>query len=201
MSKPGPKTIAGKTRSSINALRHGLTSRLVVLPSEDMSAYLKFSKEFMASLRPASPIENEIAQNIADGYWRLKRVRTVEESLYALGHEEEPRDLDEAFMVGKTFRDRSQAFVNLSTYEQRIQRNIEKNIKLLRELQAERKREIPQALELRELNKSKNIPYDPSEDGFVYSPAEIELEAHRQYRREEASELAWRQCQGQDEAA
>ena len=220
--KPGPRTEAGKARSSVNALRHGLSGRIVVLPSEDLNLYLKFSKDFVASLYPTTPMENEIAQNIADGYWRLKRVRTTEESLYALGHytgqgdfdaEHEdihaaspieppadrpyPRDVEaekSAYGQGKTFRDHSKAFVNLSIYEQRIQRGIDRNTKLLRELQAERKEchkaEMAEVLRLRDLNKMKNLPYNPTEDGFVYSSAEIETEAYRRERRKEAWEAA-----------
>jgi hypothetical protein len=145
-TKTGPNTPEGKKRSSQNALRHGLSGRVVVLPTEDMTLYLKFAKDFIESLKPANPMEQELAQNIADGYWRLKRVRTTEETLYALGYNEgqsdfdaDHEDLHAAFTMGKTFRDHSKAFVNLSIYESRIQRNIEKNTKLLRELQAERK--------------------------------------------------------------
>ena len=34
----GPKTVAGKQVSSLNALRHGLTSQIVVMPGEALSA-------------------------------------------------------------------------------------------------------------------------------------------------------------------
>ena len=35
----GPKTEAGKKQSSLNALRHGLTGQIVVMPTEDLAAY------------------------------------------------------------------------------------------------------------------------------------------------------------------
>jgi hypothetical protein len=221
-SKPGPNTEAGKARSSMNATRHGLSGRVVVLPSEDMNLYLKFSKDFVDSLTPQTPMENEIAQAIADGYWRMKRVRTTEESLYALGHYEGQGDFDAnheevhaAFTAGKTFRDHSHAFVNLSIYEQRIQRGIDRNTRLLRELQTERKErrkaEMAEVLRLRDyhemMSHSRNtadtrssngelIPaeptqrYEPLVDGFVYASAEIEVEAQRRDRRKEAWEAA-----------
>jgi hypothetical protein len=44
----GPRTPEGKKRSSQNALRHGLSGRIVVLPSEDMAEYLRLSKEIVA---------------------------------------------------------------------------------------------------------------------------------------------------------
>jgi hypothetical protein len=210
-SKPGPKSPEGKKRTSMNALRHGLSGRVVVLPTEDLSLYRQFCEDFVASLNPETPLEGELAQNVADGYWRLKRVRTTEESLFALGHDEGQGDFDAAneeihaaYTAGKTFRDNSKAFVNLSLYEQRINRGIEKNMKQLRELQAERierrKAEMAELLRLRDLDKSKSSPdvpawvrsstgllipamfrqgEEPVVDGFVYSTEEIEVEAHR----------------------
>ena len=52
-----PTSPEGRARSSMNALRHGLTARVVVLPSEDMAAYKTFSKEIVDSLDPQTPVE------------------------------------------------------------------------------------------------------------------------------------------------
>jgi len=48
----GPRSEIGKQKSSLNALRHGLTARVVVLPTEDLAAYQRFSAEFLADLAP-----------------------------------------------------------------------------------------------------------------------------------------------------
>jgi hypothetical protein len=219
-SKSGPRTEEGRARAKMNALRHGLSGRIVVLPSEDMGQYLKFSQDFVASLYPATPLESELAQTVADGYWRLNRFRTVEEGMLAMGHYEKEGDFDAdseevhaAFTAAKAFRANSNAFVNLSIYEQRIQRGIEKSMKQLREIQAERKAlrkaEMEEVLRLRDFhemmeshysaiaNRSSNgelIPaklrqrYEPVVDGFVYSSEEIEVEADRRDRRYYARE-------------
>lgn len=193
-SKPGPKTAAGKARSSVNATRHGLAGRTVVLPSEDMTEFIRFSHELVNSLHPATPAERELANNIADGYWRLRRVRTTEDSLFALGYDEgeanftaQNEAIHAAYTIGKTFRTHSNAFLNLSIYESRIQRGIDRNMKQLRELQAEREArrqtEMTALLRLRDFNKMQSLPFDPIEDGFVYSPEETEVEARRRDRR------------------
>jgi hypothetical protein len=193
----GPKTPEGKKRSSQNATRHGLAGRVVVLPTEDMNQYHQFSKEMIDSLNPANAHEREIAQNIADGYWRLRRLRTTEDTLFALGHEEGHGDFDAAheeihaaYTNAKSFRANTQAFATLSIYEQRIQRGIEKATKQLEALQSARKEclenEEREVLRLYDFHKMQNLHYNPTEDGFVYSPAEMERAARRRNRLDQA---------------
>jgi hypothetical protein len=198
LNKPGPKTPEGKARSSSNATKHGLAGRTVLLPSDDLNEFNTFTEEFIQSLDPRTPMERELARTISDGYWRLRRVRTTEDSLYAIGHDEPSGDFDAenetihaACTQGRTFRDNDRAFVNLSIYESRIHRGVEKATKQLKELQTERKAEakaqLQEALRLRDLNKSKNLPYNPEEDQFVYSTADLDREANRRDRLREAA--------------
>src|SRR5580658_9856290 len=126
----GPNTARGKERSSQNALRHGLTGRIVVLPTEDMEVYKSFSKELVDSLKPESPMECQFAQTVADTQWRLNRARTYEDGMLALGHFEKAGDFNaenpqihSALTAAKVFRERSKDFVNLSLYEQRLTRS------------------------------------------------------------------------------
>ena len=159
----GPKTEAGKKRSSQNSFKHGLSGRTVVMPCEDMELFLKHSKEIVEGYNPETAIECELAQEIADGYWRLKRARTVEDGMFAWGNYEEAGNFDAdnelvhaAFTAAKAFRTNSNAFVNLSIYEQRIRRGIDKAMIQLREIQAERKalraEALAEAIRLRQLD-------------------------------------------------
>ena len=51
----GPRTEAGKQRSALNALRHGLTGQTVVLPTEDHSAYQRHSNPSSTNTSPKAP--------------------------------------------------------------------------------------------------------------------------------------------------
>lgn len=73
----GATSPEGKARSSINALRHGLTARVVVLPTEDMAACQEFSKEMVSSLDAQEPVERQFAQTVADNQWRMNRIRSI----------------------------------------------------------------------------------------------------------------------------
>jgi hypothetical protein len=143
-SSPPPasgRTPEGKARSSMNALRHGLTARVVVLPSEDMAAYNQFSKEIVDSLDAQTPVERQFAQTVADNQWRINRIRSIEDGMLGMGHFEATGDIDcpspeihSAMTAARAFRDDSKSFVNLCIYEQRLHRSIKESLRQLKEL-------------------------------------------------------------------
>lgn len=142
----GPRTPEGKAVSSYNALRHGLSGRVVVLPTEDMNVYRAFCAELMADLAPETAIERQYAQTFCDIQWRLNRARSYEDSMLALGHFEgasipgiDHPGIDAALTAAKVFRENSKAFVNLSLYEQRLQRAQKEALRQLEELQIKRR--------------------------------------------------------------
>jgi hypothetical protein len=51
----GPRTEAGKQRSALNALTHGLTSRTALLPAEDLAAYQNHCQQ-LRDLKDAAAI-------------------------------------------------------------------------------------------------------------------------------------------------
>jgi hypothetical protein len=175
----------------MNALRHGLTARVVVLPTEDMAAYQAFSQEIVDSLDAQTPVERQFAQTIADNQWRINRIRSIEDGMFGLGRYEGADDLDipdpevrGVMTAARAFRDHSKAFVNLSIYEQRLHRTIKEAFRQLRELQTERReREIAKhreetarehaAANNREAPQTQDLPVPPAGNGFVYASAEI----------------------------
>lgn len=80
----GPRTPEGKAISSQNALKHGLTSRLPVLPSEDPAEYQAFVQTQIGEWQPEGPDFIAAVHEYADICWRLQRVPVLEAKLVAI---------------------------------------------------------------------------------------------------------------------
>ena len=187
----------GKARSAMNALRHGLTARVVVLPSEDMDAYQAFSKEIVDSLDAQTPVERQFAQTVADNQWRINRVRSIEDGMLGLGHFEAAGNFDcpsseihSAMTAARAFRNDSKSFVNLSIYEQRLHRSMKDALRQLKELQTERREKnktgMDDSIRLLKTRQMKGLPSETEAAvkgiGVVYASAEIALESARRDR-------------------
>jgi len=80
----GPRTPEGKHRASLNAIRHGLTGQIVVMPSEDLHAYKRHIQSFTDEYKPANATESQLVQSLADAAWRLNRVAALESNILSL---------------------------------------------------------------------------------------------------------------------
>jgi hypothetical protein len=72
----GPRTEYGKQRSSLNALRHGLTAQSAVLPSEDPAAYDQHRLKFLDEYHPVTSTETQLVNELVDTSWRLTASRS-----------------------------------------------------------------------------------------------------------------------------
>src|SRR3954454_8136697 len=77
----GPTTPAGKARSSMNAVKTGLTGRTVLLPTEEAVEYQLHLQRFYAEFGPKGARERHLVQSIADTQWRLDRIPSLESGL------------------------------------------------------------------------------------------------------------------------
>jgi ABC-type transporter Mla subunit MlaD len=181
----GPKTKAGKKRSSLNALRHGLTGQLVVMPDEDLAAYQRHLESFADEYKPQGPTESHLVQVLADTSWRLNRIVALETNLLDLAA---PQPDIAAFLERQ-----SKVLSNLSLYTQRLSRQFENTVAQIRELQSARraraKDDLESLLDIMDMYEAKGEPYDPTEDGFDFSEAEVDnaiLARNREYLAAEA---------------
>jgi hypothetical protein len=187
----GPRIRAGKLRSALNALTHGLTGQTVVLPSEDPASYHRHAQGFSDEYRPEGPTEKQLVQELIDTSWRLNRVPALEtEVLARAANPPTPEAAIEFDIV-----DAHLAIDKLALYSHRLCRQFYKTLEQLREIQAERHqtetRDLKRAAALLEMHKAKGIAYDPTQDGFVFSNDKIETFSQRLMRLNEARHIEY----------
>jgi hypothetical protein len=195
----GPRTDEGKKVAALNARRHNLTGQVTAMTDADRIMHDAFSAAIVESLAPQGAMETQLAQRIATDSWRLNRISAVEDNLFALGHSaksdetvtEDP-EIHAALTAAKVFKAESRQLQLLTLYEQRINRNIQKNLATLQALQAarlaKREAEMKEAKRLLQLSEMKGLPYDPAKDGFVFSNAEIQAAIGKERRLNRANQ-------------
>jgi hypothetical protein len=185
----GPRTKAGKQRSSLNALRHGLTAASAVLPSEDRAAYEDHRRQFFAEYQPATPTETQLVMELIDTSWRLNRIPLLEADVLARAAAPIPPDQEITFDIVDAHR----LLANLSIQSQRLSRQFQKSLETLRGIQADRtereRRNLKDAAALLELHKHQGIPWEPADHGFVFSKEQIERFAEHTIRLNRARHI------------
>ncbi len=83
LKSTGPKTPEGKAAVRQNALKHGLLSRVVLLPGEDEAALKELGESLRAELQPVGELENLLVNRIIAAHWRLRRLGRVEAGIFA----------------------------------------------------------------------------------------------------------------------
>ncbi len=171
----GPRTEPGKQRSSQNALRHGLTARTAVLPTEDPEAHQRHIQQFIDEYKPATPTETQLVHEIANTAWRLNRIPLLEAEL--LSQDPNPQSL-------------IPQLATLGLHSSRLSRQFQKAIDQLRDIQEERRRlerrQLTEAAEIFIRHQRKELAWQPSDDGFVFSKQQVELHARQLMRLQPA---------------
>jgi hypothetical protein len=78
----GPKTPEGKSAVSMNALRHGLRARTVVLPGEDPTEFHQLCDDLEIEWHPQSRTEQFYVEQMAVSQWKLTRMEVVEVNIF-----------------------------------------------------------------------------------------------------------------------
>jgi hypothetical protein len=156
----GPTSETGKAKSSLNAVKTGLTGRTVLLPSDDAAHYEQHVRDIFNEFQPVGARETFLVQSLADTSWRLARIPGLEMAIYAHGRiqfaemfaDHDPA-LKPALIDMHTFLHYEKHLRNLHLQEGRLRRQHEKDMAELRQLQQDRL--------------AKEQP--PAENGFEFS--------------------------------
>src|SRR5690349_17509960 len=84
----GPKTEEGKKRSAFNAMRHGLTAQVRVVPEDEFAAYREFTGKYMAALKPEGMLEEQQAIVHTHSLWQVHKIHTMMDNLGTLSNME-----------------------------------------------------------------------------------------------------------------
>jgi hypothetical protein len=79
----GPNTAEGKATVALNAMKHGLLSRELLLPGENGVAFAELAENLRAQLAPVGALESLLVDQVIAAVWRLRRLIRVETGLFA----------------------------------------------------------------------------------------------------------------------
>ena len=81
----GPRTAAGRARSSRNALKHGLTSQDLIVREDEQDDFHQFRQALLDDLAPQGAIEMFTFNQLLRAAWNMERARRLETDLFANG--------------------------------------------------------------------------------------------------------------------
>ena len=92
----GPRTVEGKSASSLNALKHGADAASVIIPGENPTEYDRIVAEYHRDLKPQSVLEELQVNIIIHSDWQRRRLQRIETNLYRqlLSEGDTPDEID-----------------------------------------------------------------------------------------------------------
>ncbi len=78
---PGPSTPQAKTAILLNAIKHRLTAKSILLPGEDPAALKALADSLLGAHQPATDEEFLLLEELVANKWRIRRMWESEQSL------------------------------------------------------------------------------------------------------------------------
>ena len=124
----GPRTEEGKTRSSQNARKHGLTAAQLIIAAEDREEFEDFHAQLQTDIRPEGALQQILFDQLVASAWNLRRIRRMEAELTASA-KSYLDILDNPELTGKLDR--------LARHQTRIETSFHRSLRELKSLQTE----------------------------------------------------------------
>jgi hypothetical protein len=189
-SSTGPSSTAGRKKVSMNALKHNFCGQTCIVLDHEIEDYGRLFAAFRKEFRPVGPSEEFLVQSLSELTWTTQQIRAAMASKMSLGSSiTDPRseaaptpEIADAIAKAANLNDILPSLNTLGIYEARKTRLFMAVRKELIQIQAARKaaeqeeRDLAVALRKNDLEtRQPDEPeWDPKENGFVYSIAQLD---------------------------
>jgi Carboxypeptidase regulatory-like domain len=185
----GPRTAEGKQASRLNAVKHGMTAKVIVMPHESALDYHEIRGALIESYQPANAHEFMLVDQIAAGYWRTIRARRFETAMFdnqvrtykrkhGKNQKPDPAHDDEACAVMLQCED-PESFTNYFRYDATISRDYYRAIQTLERVQNARRRQEAQNAKVKSIGSVSQKPNSEPPRDVKRAPAALN---HPQFR-------------------
>jgi hypothetical protein len=148
----GAHTDQGRRAFALNAVTHGLTAKTVILQNEPEQEYEVELQSYLHRFRPQDRPEERLVRQLAAVGWRITRYTGVESGLLNQKMVQQAKRLDEQYTnisdherVAFAFEflaDNGNALALVNRYQARLQREYQRILKSLFQMQAARADEV-----------------------------------------------------------
>ena len=124
----GPRTVEGKARSSINALKSGMYSQSLIIRGENYQDYDRLTAEYWQRFSPTTPELRDALDRLVFSVWLLRRYAVVQAQLFTWSLEGY-NQVSETNSAGQAFWGADQHLTRLQRMINSTQRNHDLTLK------------------------------------------------------------------------
>jgi hypothetical protein len=93
----GTKSPAGIQKSSKNAIKHGLTSKMIVLTNESHPQFDELHLTYIETFQPANRVEMDLIDQMVASQWRLRRIWFMQTAALDLKMDQQEAEIAKKF--------------------------------------------------------------------------------------------------------
>jgi hypothetical protein len=93
----GSKSPEGIQKSLMNAMRHGLTAKALVLTNESLDQFTALHKTYLEKFQPQDGVETDLIDQMVAAQWRLRRIWSMQTAALDLKMDQQEAEIAEKF--------------------------------------------------------------------------------------------------------
>ena len=93
----GTKSPAGIQQSSQNSLKHGLTSKMIVLTNESHARFDELHQTYIETFQPVNGVEMDLIDQMVASQWRLRRIWIMQTAALDLKMDQQEPEIAKKF--------------------------------------------------------------------------------------------------------